>query len=128
MAAASERIAVGLIWSGSRVVVGKRGAGSALAGLDEFPGGKCLPGESPEAACVRECAEETGLSVHVITRRSIVEHEYPHGLLRIFFFDCEPANANEKLHPPFRWVEVNDLSRLQFPEANRIVLDGLRID
>jgi ADP-ribose pyrophosphatase YjhB (NUDIX family) len=29
------------------------------------PGGRCLPGESAEATCVRELAEETGLVVRV---------------------------------------------------------------
>lgn len=31
-----------------------------------MPGGKCLPGEPPAQACVREVAEETGLLVRVI--------------------------------------------------------------
>jgi len=30
------------------------------------PGGKCEPGEQPDAACVREVGEETGLTVRVV--------------------------------------------------------------
>lgn len=35
------------------------------AGRWSIPGGKRDPGESAESACVRECAEETGLIVEV---------------------------------------------------------------
>ena len=35
------------------------------AGLWSVPGGKCEPGESTAAACVREAREETGLDVQV---------------------------------------------------------------
>ena len=37
------------------------------AGLWSVPGGRCLPGESAQAACVREVHEETGL--HVVVQR-----------------------------------------------------------
>lgn len=35
------------------------------AGLWSVPGGRCLPGEPAELACVREVLEETGLHVEV---------------------------------------------------------------
>jgi 8-oxo-dGTP diphosphatase len=38
------------------------------AGRWSIPGGRCHPGESTAAACVREVAEETGLLVSVVRR------------------------------------------------------------
>jgi 8-oxo-dGTP diphosphatase len=47
-----------------RVLLQQRPEGSAMAGLWEFPGGKVEPGESPEAALVRELHEELGIAVN----------------------------------------------------------------
>ncbi len=43
------------------------------------PGGKCEPGESPAAACVREVGEETGLAVEVIRWAGRVHRPAPGG-------------------------------------------------
>jgi 8-oxo-dGTP diphosphatase len=43
------------------------------------PGGKCEPGEAPEAACVREVAEETGLTVEIIRWVGRVHRPAPDG-------------------------------------------------
>jgi 8-oxo-dGTP diphosphatase len=45
------------------------------AGLWSIPGGKCGPGESPSAACVREVAEETALHVEIVRFAGRVERE-----------------------------------------------------
>ena len=44
-----------------RILLARRTEGRDLAGLWEFPGGKREPGESPEAALVRELQEELGI-------------------------------------------------------------------
>lgn len=44
-----------------------------------IPGGKCEPGESPAAACVREVGEETGLAVEVIRWAGRVYRPAPGG-------------------------------------------------
>jgi 8-oxo-dGTP diphosphatase len=56
--------AVALIDADGRVLLAERPPGKHLAGLWEFPGGKVKPGETPEAALIRELAEELGIDVH----------------------------------------------------------------
>ena len=43
------------------------------------PGGRCQPDEPPEAACVREVGEETGLAVEVIRWAGRVRRPAPEG-------------------------------------------------
>jgi 8-oxo-dGTP diphosphatase len=50
--------------TGRILVIERRNPPSA--GMWSIPGGRCLPGESTAAACVREVAEETGLDVEVV--------------------------------------------------------------
>lgn len=47
------------------LLVARRSAPEHLAGLWEFPGGKVEQGEEPEAALVRELAEELGIGVRL---------------------------------------------------------------
>ena len=56
-------VAAALVDADGRVLVQRRPAGRSMAGLWEFPGGKIEPGETPEAALVRELGEELGISV-----------------------------------------------------------------
>lgn len=56
-------VAAALTDAEGRVLVQQRPAGAAMAGLWEFPGGKIEPGETPEAALVRELDEELGIAV-----------------------------------------------------------------
>ncbi len=55
--------AAALVDRDGRVLVQQRPPGTAMAGLWEFPGGKVEPGETPEAALIRELDEELGIVV-----------------------------------------------------------------
>lgn len=56
-------VAAALLDGQRNVLVQQRPPDKAMAGLWEFPGGKIEPGEVPEAALVRELAEELGIKV-----------------------------------------------------------------
>ena len=55
--------ACALIDVDGRVLLAKRPPGRPLAGLWEFPGGKVEPGETPDAALIRELEEELAIRV-----------------------------------------------------------------
>lgn len=56
-------VAAALLGGDGRILLQRRAAGRAMAGLWEFPGGKVEPGERPEAALARELQEELGIEV-----------------------------------------------------------------
>jgi 8-oxo-dGTP diphosphatase len=115
-------VAVAVVEANDRYLVGVRPEGVPLAGLAEFPGGKVEDGESPKAAAVRECFEETGLMVKVTEKYFSKIHQYKHGLLEIHFFRCHLVTASSLNtclpRLPFRWVTAEELATLEFPAAN----------
>jgi len=120
------QIGIAVVEFEGRYLVGVRGPNGPLPGLHEFPGGKLLPGETPEAAAVRECLEETGLAVMAESMLATGEHDYPHGRVELFFVRCRPLAPRETaLAGSFEWVPAATLSSLRFPAANQAVVAAL---
>ena len=110
--------------SAGQFLIGPRPAGSSLAGLWEFPGGKVESGETPEQAAVRECLEETGVAVRAVSEYPQRLQQYDHDHVRLHFFACRPESNNAP-HAPFRWVAREELANYEFPEGNRGLLEWL---
>lgn len=121
-------IGIAVVEYNGRYLVGRRSAGGPLAGYDEFPGGKCLPGESPRDCAVRECREETGLEVDPVELLLHREFSYPHGDVDLHFWLCRPRDADDvgETHGGFSWFSVDQLAGSTFPEANRDALAMLQ--
>src|ERR1700733_2558663 len=81
-------VAVALVDAEQRVLLAQRPPGKSMAGLWEFPGGKLNPGETPEAALVRELQEELGITVSpaAIVPLTFASHGYEtfHVLLLLY--------------------------------------------
>jgi 8-oxo-dGTP diphosphatase len=118
---------IALIRRGDAFLIRQRPAGTVYAGYWEFPGGKLEPGETSAQATARECLEEIGLNVVVGPLRCVVTHRYPHGLVTLSFHDCVTEDPSAEPDPStgFRWVPIDQLGSLSFPEANEVILAEL---
>ena len=69
-------------------IIGQRKPDQFMGGKWCFVGGKVEPGETLEAAVVREAKEELGLDIAVIGLRHQQLVQYDHGLFHLHYFDC----------------------------------------
>jgi mutator protein MutT len=123
------KVGIALISRNSKYLVRRRPdlPGSPMPGYWEFPGGKCERDECPADAAMRECREESGLTVEIRSTRGVVTHDYPHGRVELHYFECEPrdAAAEPAAGSGFRWVAAQALGSLSFPEANNSIVHEL---
>jgi 8-oxo-dGTP diphosphatase len=110
-----------------RILLARRTAGRDLAGLWEFPGGKREPGESPEAALVRELREELGIAVDIGAPLIAVPQQYPHKRLRldvrrISAWQGTPRGLDGQA---LAWVPPPKLASYAMPPADRPVVAAL---
>jgi 8-oxo-dGTP diphosphatase len=122
--------AVALIDPDGRVLIAERPAGKHLAGMWEFPGGKVQPGETPEAALVRELAEELGIDVHAscLAPFTFASHPYPDFHLLMPLYVCRKwsgiviAREGQQL----KWVRPARLGEFEMPPADKPLVAMLR--
>ena len=123
--AVPSKVAIAVVESNGHFLVGVRPGGKPLAGMSEFPGGRCESDETPRSCVVRECREETGLMVLPQEHLATVSHTYEHGTFELHFWRCFLApdyHAMAEPTAPFAWVPRDQLAEHDFPPANDEVL------
>jgi 8-oxo-dGTP diphosphatase len=104
-------------------LVTRRLAGTHLAGLWEFPGGKVDPDEQHDAALKREIREELGADVDVRDLMLHTSHQYPEKTVALYFYGCRLLGPPQPLlGQEMRWVARADLNTLGFPAADAELL------
>jgi 8-oxo-dGTP diphosphatase len=100
-------------------LVTRRLEGTHLAGLWEFPGGKCDPGEGHEACLAREMREELAVDVRVGPKILTVTHDYPERSVALHFYECDLlAEPAPQLGQEMQWVPRSGLRDLSLPPAD----------
>ncbi len=122
--------AAALVDSDGRVLICKRPAGKALAGLWEFPGGKVEPGESPEACLIRELKEELDVEIAQACLAPFVfaSHAYDSFHLLMPLFLCRRWNGviRPLEHEAIAWVKPVQMSDYPMPPADAPLVAWLR--
>ena len=114
--------AVALIDSDGRVLLAQRPKGKPMAGLWEFPGGKVEPGETPEAALIRELQEELGIDTweSCLAPLSFASHSYEDFHLLMPLFACRKWNGvvRPQEGQALKWVRAQQLRDYPMPPAD----------
>jgi mutator protein MutT len=102
-----------------RFLVTRRQPGVHLAGVWEFPGGKCDANESLSACLARELREELAIDALVGVEIFTITHDYPDRRIELHFCRCESTNdPAPQLGQEVRWVGKEELGELEFPPAD----------
>ena len=105
----------------------RRLEGTHLAGTWEFPVGKCEPDESHEACLSRELIEELGVDAEIGDEIFAITHAYPERTVELHFRKCTLEGAPvPQIGQDMQWVRREDLGALEFPEADRELIEILR--
>lgn len=94
----------------------------------EFPGGKIEPGEEARHAVIREVEEELKMKIEVERELITVHHSYPDFTISLTAFLCHSDSRAFTLteHIDYRWLPAAQLSTLQWPEADKPIMELLQ--
>lgn len=122
--------ACALIDSDGRILLARRPEGRSMAGLWEFPGGKVEPGETPEAALIRELHEELGIDVSqaCLAPFTFASHSYPdfHLLMPLYLCRRWTNMPQSREGQSLAWVRPERLSEYPMPDADKPLVPMLR--
>lgn len=124
-------VAAALFDAEGRILLAQRPEGKQLAGLWEFPGGKLESGETPEAALVRELAEELSITVNETSLEPLTfaSFTYPAFHLLMPLYGCRSwsGSIRPREGQATAWVEKTRLRDYPAPPADLPLFDWLAL-
>ena len=122
-------VALGIITRNTKeFLVSQRQSHQSMAGLWEFPGGKMELDETLFQALQRELQEEIGIQVESATPFFETTHIYPRDVicLKAAWVNAFQGEPYAKENQILRWVTLEELITLDFPEANSAIIQMIQ--
>ena len=122
-------VACALVDADRRVLIAQRPEGKQLAGLWDFPSGKIEPGETPEAALIRELREELGIETKTacLAPLSFASHNYQSFHLLMPLYVCRKWQGDPQAleHAALKWVRPQAMRDYPMPPADEPLVAAL---
>lgn len=124
---AAVHVVAAMIKKGGHILICQRPAHKARALLWEFPGGKVDPGETPEAALIRECREELAVDIQVGSLYMQVTHAYPDLTVRLslYWAGLTAGEPQALEHEAIRWASPGEFPSYAFCPADADILQRI---
>jgi 8-oxo-dGTP diphosphatase len=124
-------VVAAVIWKRDRsqhFLIARRQQGKHLAHYWELPGGKIEADESPRQALHRELVEEINIEPISATQFMQVYHRYPERniLLDTWIVDDYQGEVVPREQQALAWIDCDQISAYQFPDADLPILEALR--
>jgi 8-oxo-dGTP diphosphatase len=124
-------VVAAIIFKGNKILCVQRGLNkyNYISKKYEFPGGKIEVGESDEDALKREILEELSMDIEIKKFIMTVNHQYPDFNLNMKAYKCSSKNNAIILseHIDYKWLEIDELSKLDWAEADLPIIEKLKI-
>ena len=110
-----------------KIYTTQRGYGE-FKGMWEFPGGKIEPGESKEAALIREIKEELDTEIIVGAYIDTVEYDYPtfHLTMDCFWGTVKKGSLTLKEHMDAKWLSKAELDSVEWLPADISLIEKIK--
>ena len=120
-------VVAAVLRDGDRIFATQRGYGD-WKDYWEFPGGKIEPGETPEAALIREIREELAVEIALDSYLTTVEYDYPafHLHMRCYLAHVTDGALTLREHEAARWLQSNELDSVAWLPADWTLIDLLK--
>ena len=121
-------VVAALIWDGERFMACQRPPHKARGLLWEFVGGKVEPGETREAALIRECEEELAVTIAVGDVFMEVTHEYSDLTVHLTLLNAKIVSGEPQMleHHDIRWLTIDEIDDYPFCPADDEILKCLK--
>lgn len=121
------QVAAAVIKDDNKILATQRGYGEFKGGW-EFPGGKIEPGETPEAALIREIKEELTATITIDEYLGTVEYDYPNFHLSMRTYRCKIAAGQITLleHEAFKWLSLEQIESVAWLPADKDIIAWLK--
>ena len=120
------KVTCAIIIRNKRILIAQHGENSNHPFQWEFPGGKMLPGESPESCVIREINEELDIGIEILEQIVPVTFDYGMKTIELIPFICrwESGKISLNEHIAIRWISIGELADIDFSGADQKLISN----